>query len=370
MIKINDIIYSVSSAEEMPYDNSISSMTSTNVKDALDEIWRELQLRALREYEVVYMVDTGIGYKENVQLGSTALLPESFTPTKEGYTFVGWRRDNTASGDILTECTVGEDPLTLWAVFRKSYNVNFISNVGTENFTVYEYYNNENLLNASIEAPNGISTSEWKWRGWSGAQVTTADASVVYNNGTLISNIISNSTYYGLYSQNVTISYNANGGSGTLESHTGTRYYNASGDIKDATIVLKNNSFTRSGAIFHKWAIASAVTSTQYAAGTSVTISTNTVYYATWKKSHSVSSSRSGDVNGTVFDYVIAFGCTFVDPPTVTVKFTQNEDGKYTSCSATNITTTQWTLHMTKIGTTNPRVYAVSWTASGYIYVV
>lgn len=114
-IRINNITYGGSSnANEIAFDKADTNMVSINVQDAILEIWSELQLRALRDYEVIYMVDTGVGYRENVQLGLTALLPTSFVPTKSGYEFVGWRKDNAASNNILTECTVENDSLILW----------------------------------------------------------------------------------------------------------------------------------------------------------------------------------------------------------------------------------------------------------------
>lgn len=171
-IKINDELYGgVTSALDISYDNSNTEATSTNLQDVIDEIWKELSLRALRDYEVVYMVDTGIGYKENVTLGSTALLPTSFTPTKEGYTFVGWRSDSVASNEVLPECTVGEDPITLWAVFRKEVILTYNGNSQTagDNFTSvdYIYYNNGNILNPTFTLVNNSFTkTNYKFVNW------------------------------------------------------------------------------------------------------------------------------------------------------------------------------------------------------------
>ena len=40
---------------------------------------------------VTYHVDTGITYQEEVDEGASVLSPTSFTPTKQGWTFIGWR---------------------------------------------------------------------------------------------------------------------------------------------------------------------------------------------------------------------------------------------------------------------------------------
>lgn len=199
MIKINDIIYSVSSAEEMPYDNSSSEAVSTNIQDVIDELWREIKLRALRDFEVVYMVDNGVGYKENVQLGSTALLPESFTPVKEGYVFVGWRRDNIASNDVLIDCTVGEEPLTLYAVFRKTVTLTYDGSSPTAGevytSTSYSYYNNGNSSKAEfIIEQNRYTKTNFKFKIWG----LGSTAGVLYNPGDSIS-IAEDATMYAVW---------------------------------------------------------------------------------------------------------------------------------------------------------------------------
>lgn len=272
------------SASNITYDNSSTDMIATTVQDAILELYQELQLRALKAFEVIYMVDVGQGYKEEVQLGSTALLPTSFTPQKDGYVFIGWRRDTVASNDILTECTVGEEPLTLYAVFRKQYTLTFTSYQKTESLVAYEYYNNENIVAASVTAPTGIAYTGFTWRGWSNANIADGNAAVLCANRAVINNIKSNGTYYGLYQQTITVTYNGNGSTGgSTASHTGTRYYSASGNYVNPSFTLKANGFTKTNYAFVKWA-AGSTSGTQYAAGASVTLTANTTYYAIWNQ--------------------------------------------------------------------------------------
>jgi uncharacterized repeat protein (TIGR02543 family) len=405
-IRINGELYGIGGipqAFEIPYDNSASEAVSTNIQDVIDELWKELSLRALRDYEVVYMVDTGVGYKENVQLGSTALLPTSFTPTKEGYTFMGWRRDNTATNEVLTECVVGEESLTLYAVFRKSYTATFISNESSETFNIYEHYNNANVaaatviaptgnslpnwtwrgwssanatagnaavlcengatitnirdnvtyyglysqsvtasfksydkiqevtgtryynmagntVNASVTAPTGTTYSGFTWRGWSAAATTTGNAPVTYNNGDTVSNISANTSYYGLYQQTITLSYNGNSNTGgSTAEHTGTRYWNAYGVYVNPTFTLKNNGYTRTNFKFMKWAQGSS-TGNQYAAGASVTLSANTTFYVVWTPTKQTGSVALGYLAwGGVKDVTVKFPLVFASVPSVSL---------------------------------------------------
>lgn len=96
-----------------------------------------------------------------------------------------------------------------------------------------------------------------------------------------------NITLYAIFSKSntITLSYNANGGSGSTapQSKQVTQYYNNGNyTTPTATFTLQSSSFTKSGYLFNKWAIGST-SGTQYAAGTSVTLSSNTTFYAIWR---------------------------------------------------------------------------------------
>lgn len=152
-------------------------LVNTTYND-LEEIREELALKAYKDYEVVYMVDSGVAYKEDVTFGSTALIPETFTPTKSGYEFIGWRLDNSASSDILTEAYVGVDPLTLFAVFRKivtlSYSGNGATSGSTSSQSGYVYYNNGNQTSVSFNlASNGFTKTNWRFSKWNLGTVGT-----------------------------------------------------------------------------------------------------------------------------------------------------------------------------------------------------
>ena len=93
----------------------------------------------------------------------------------EGYTFVGWRQDDTAEKKVLSEYLISsEEPVTLYAVFKKQMTIELMPNGGAllesgaaESFTAYCYYNNGNAqsepttIPASPYSRNGMSFCGW-----------------------------------------------------------------------------------------------------------------------------------------------------------------------------------------------------------------
>lgn len=77
---------------------------------------------------------------------------------------------------------------------------------------------------------------------------------------------------------------NGNGGSGTARTSdcTISSVYNNAPQATSCTTTLPSNSFTRSGYSFNGWSTSSSASSGS-SAGTTVTLSRDTTYYATWK---------------------------------------------------------------------------------------
>ena len=240
---------------------------------------------------VTYHVDTSTIYTEEVEDGATCLSPTTFTPSKSGYTFTGWREDNTANSDVLSEKLMGDSPITLYAVFKKDITLTTYNNSPTATTQIkQQYYNNGSIANPSFTLTQNTQ-SGWTALGW--CTSSSATAAVVQSNGATII-LGENATYYGKYSQTITLTYNGNGAtSGSTAAQTGTRYYN-SGNYSNPSFSLRSCGFSRTNYSFVNWRMGSA-SGTSYNAGASVTLSSNTVFYASWKLASIAIPSQIGN---------------------------------------------------------------------------
>lgn len=64
---------------------------------------------------VTYHVDAEQIYTEEVDESASCLVPKTFTPVKNGWTFIGWSLKN--GGDALNDLVMGENPIELYAVW-------------------------------------------------------------------------------------------------------------------------------------------------------------------------------------------------------------------------------------------------------------
>ena len=271
---------------------------------------------------------TGIRYYNNGTVANATLTAPTGA-SYSGWTWRGWSKANVTTGNAAVgyangaEITGVSANATYYGLYSTTITGTFKSYNKTATATGTKYWNAaDKTVNATLTAPTGATYSGWTWRGWSAAGTTTGNASVKYANGAEITGVSANSTYYGLYSATVTVKYNKNGGSGTTSNSTGTKYWNAYGNTTGASITLRSCGFTYSGKSFSKWAKGST-SGTQYDAGTAVTLTADTTFYAIWKtdsKSFSGSLSNwSGTSSSKESDYIGSGYSTF----SITIKATK-----------------------------------------------
>ena len=125
--------------------------------------------------KVTYQIDTGYSLERTVpdREDAIAAAPDA---ALEGYTFVGWRQDNSAEKKVLSEFIISlEEPVTLYAVFRKQMTIGLMPNGGTlaesgaeESFTAFCYYNNGNAQSEPTTVPaNPYTRKNMSFCGWS-----------------------------------------------------------------------------------------------------------------------------------------------------------------------------------------------------------
>ena len=146
-------------------------------------------------------------------------------------------------------------------------------------YTGIRYYNAGNgaVVNPTFTVA-AVGISGWTFRGWSTSNAGNGNISYTALNNTAIA---SNVTLYGLYQRTLTVSYNANGGSGTTSAQTGTQFYSSVGTYVNPSFTLRANGFSRSGYKFVRWRL-NGTSGTAYNAGGSITISANVTMYAEW----------------------------------------------------------------------------------------
>ena len=125
--------------------------------------------------KVTYQIDTGYSLERTVpdREDAIAAAPDA---ALEGYTFVGWRQDNSAEKKVLSEFIISsEEPVTLYAVFKKQMIIGLMPNGGTlagsgsaESFTAFCYYNNGNSQSEPTTVPASPYTRKnMSFCGWS-----------------------------------------------------------------------------------------------------------------------------------------------------------------------------------------------------------
>ncbi|MBO5922801.1 MAG: InlB B-repeat-containing protein [Bacteroidaceae bacterium] len=139
---------------------------------------------------VTYIIDVGVQPVTAEVDEGTSCLATSFKPTKNGWDFVGWRKDGAATGSVETNVIMGDAPITLYAVYQQkvtlSYNGNSATSGSTSSQSNYRYYNAAgNVLDANfVLKQSGFAKTNYTFSGWdigaAGSYVTLSENTVAY----------------------------------------------------------------------------------------------------------------------------------------------------------------------------------------------
>lgn len=125
--------------------------------------------------KVTYQMDVGEAETVHLDDGIDAVA-NAPTATKEGFEFVGWRKDTEANSKVLTSCMVEtEGDFTLYAVYKRDISIGMFPNGGTliegkteSTLETSCYYNNGNSLSEEVLIPECPYAWEDKsFCGWS-----------------------------------------------------------------------------------------------------------------------------------------------------------------------------------------------------------
>lgn len=220
---------------------------------------------------------------------------------KTGYEFVGWSTDKNAK-EGLESLVMGNDEITLYAIFKKDISINFIDYKGTEENQTEEnitIYNNDK---GEITAPEINQYSDWTSRYWTSDKQPDSEQTV--ESGGVITNITENQTYFARYTKEISISFDLNEGEGTLpETINGNIEVNSNNinNVKGFEVTIPDAEISRDGFRFSGWMTNKDETGTDYEIGDEVSFTSDVVLYAKWIKNGD--STVDGDLPVLILEY-------------------------------------------------------------------
>ncbi len=271
-----------------------SSAANTAVYQPGDWVYltANMNLYAVWELQTVctltYNLNGGIGTAAPVTQprGTVITLDDGRGLTRNGYNFFGWALSPTATvPDYAASAQYAlNGTTTLYAVWLPdgvapvSCNVYYYSNDGTNNCITVSSFVGSTLL---IDTGSSFSYSGHTFLGWSTTSSATAPDPAYTPGGqfTLTGNLV----LYAVWAQDVTLTYNPNGGSNAPQSQTGY-----------GQITLSNVRPFKSGCNFLGWTTTPhAVNPLLYSPGSTFNLTQNTTLYACWENATAVTTESA-----------------------------------------------------------------------------
>ncbi|MGC1239829.1 MAG: G1 family glutamic endopeptidase, partial [Acidimicrobiales bacterium] len=226
-------------------------------------------------YTVTFSANGGTGsMPAETESSSTALTSNGFA--NAGYSFSGW--NTLANGTGMTyanDATYSfSSSITLYAQWTAlpSFTVTFNSNGGTGSMSA----ETENVATALTS--NAFARTGYTFAGWS----TTANGSLAYANDATYP-FTASVTLYALWAQDFTVTFNANGGAGSMSAETDS-----------SPTALESNTFAYAGHTFTDWNTAANGSGTPYANDATYPFAASVILYAQWATDYTVTFNANG----------------------------------------------------------------------------
>ena len=251
-----------------PGIEGVKTYTCTACKQTRTEVIPALPIT----YTVSYDANGGSGAPASqTKTKDVALTLSSTKPTRTGYKFLGWAASKTATsaqyqpgGSYTANAAV-----TLYAVWKENdYKVSYDANGGT-GAPAAQTKTHGTALTLSSTKP---TRTGYTFLGWAASK--TATSAQYQPGGSYTANAAV--TLYAVWKTNdYTVSYDANGGTGAPAAQTKTH---------GTALTLSSTKPTRTGYTFLGWAASKTATSAQYQPGGSYTANAAVTLYAVWKE--------------------------------------------------------------------------------------
>ena len=259
-------------------------------------------------YIITYNANGGSGsMSSTIFTYGTNFALRTNTFTRTGFTFLGWSTSSSATSATYTDGvtvsgTAFSANTTLYAVWKvNTYTITYNSNGGSGSMSSTSFTYGTNFALRT----NTFTRAGYTFLGWSTSSSAT---SATYTDGVTVSGTAfsANTTLYAVWQAiPYTITYNSNGGSGSM---SGTSF------TYGTSFILSTNTFTRTGYTFLGWSTSSSATSATHTDGATVSgtaYSANTTLYAVWQaNTYTItynSNGGSGSMSSTIFTYGTSF---------------------------------------------------------------
>lgn len=316
-------------------------LTHTNTETTREvEIWFKTEYTCSDSSNKFYYdcgtdVTSASTYKKSVSISCTSSTQWSTSNEKKlaEYTYTYARGTSAKTYKIYTKLSgieyIGKTvyantSFTVPAL--PSYTVTFNANGGSgapDNQT--KYYGKTLTLSSTKPTRSGYTFVGWGTSSTSTSAAYAAGGSYTANAG---------DTLYAIWKKTLTLSYNANNGSGGPGQQSAT-VYNATTSYK---FTVSSTKPTRTGYNFLGWATSASATSASYAGGGSITISSNTTLYAVWSKIKYTISYDANGGSGAPGNQTKEYGTALTLSSTKPTRTNYNFLGWATSESATTAT--------------------------------
>lgn len=207
-------------------------------------------------------------------------------------TFKNWEEDWQGT---ITQSKTQNVTFNVTVPAWTSYTVSYNANGGSGAPSSQTKWKDQTLTLSSTKP----TRSGYTFVGWG---TSTTDTSANYSaGGSYTAN--ASDTLYAIWSKTITLSYNANGGSGAPSSQSAT-IYNAT---TNKAFTISSTKPTRTGYTFLGWSTSSTATSASYSSGSSITLSNSDTLYAVWSI-NSYYIDINGYLDGNAIDNITGFG--------------------------------------------------------------
>ena len=206
-----------------------------------------------------------------------------------------------------------------------SYTVSYNANGGSGAPSSQTKYYGKTLTLSSTKP----TRSGYTFVGWG---TSTSDTSKDYDPGDSYTTNAGD-TLYAIWKKTITLTYNANSGSGAPSEQSAT-VYNATTSYK---FTLSSTKPTRTGYTFLGWSTSSSAASASYSAGGTITLSSSDILYAVWKiNTYTVSYDANGGT-GAPSDQTKTYGKTLTLSSTKPTRTGYTFQGWGTSATDTTV---------------------------------